>query len=82
MQQPPSWGPALCQPLLVSIRLSPGGCCKGRERGWGAEAPSGPAKAKVPGQWAVGQPPGAGWLIADARPLPWTVTQAPDRRDL
>lgn len=73
-------GPAPCQPLLVCLRLSQGDW-ENRERG-GAKAPPAPVKAMVPGEWAAVQPPGAGWLIADARPLPWTVTQAPDRRDL
>lgn len=42
----------------------------------------GPARDTVPGERAVVQPLGIGWLIAAAQPLPWTVTQAPDRHDL
>lgn len=72
--------PAPCQPLLIHLRLS--WDALGGQRGLRAKGPSGPAKAMVPGEWAAVQSPGAGWLIADAQRLPWTVTQAPDSCDL
>lgn len=52
-----------------------------RERGWGPK-PHSPVRDMVPGEWVTVHPPGTGWLIADAQPLPWTMTQAPDRHDL
>ena len=68
-------------PRVTEATLEWAGRAEREGRGQSTPNP-GPAKATVLGKWAAVRPRGAGWLIAGARPLPWTVTQAPDRRDL
>lgn len=65
---------------LTLLHLSPKGS------GWGQRNERAKPPAALPGhragEQAAVQPPSAGWLIAAVRPLPWTVTRAPDRCDL
>lgn len=63
-----------------SFHLSP------KNSGWGQKRERAKPPAALPGhragEQAAVQPPSTGWLIATVRPLPWTVTRAPDRCDL
>lgn len=65
---------------ITLLHLSPKGSS------WGQRNERAKPPAALPGhragEQAAVQPPSTGWLIAAVRPLPWTMTRAPDRCDL